>query len=68
MVLEFLGIPENNDFRESGLEKAIINHLQKFLMELGKGYAFIGRQVSIHTEKEDYTSRCWPNGYVCKNV
>ena len=43
MVLEFLGIPENNDFRESELEKAIINHLQKFLMELGKGYAFIGR-------------------------
>ena len=54
MVLEFLGIPENNDFRESELEKAIINHLQKFLMELGKGYAFIGRQVRIHTEKEDY--------------
>ena len=54
MVLEFLGIPENNDFRESEWEKAIINHLQKFLMELGKGYAFIGRQVRIHTEKEDY--------------
>ncbi len=53
MVLEFLGIPENNDFRESELEKAIINHLQKFLMELGKGYAFVGRQVRIHTEKED---------------
>ena len=33
MVLEFLVIPENNDFRESELEKAIINHLQKFLME-----------------------------------
>jgi hypothetical protein len=54
MVLEFLGIPENNDFRENDLEKAIIDHLQKFLMELGKGYAFIGRQVRIHTEKEDY--------------
>jgi predicted nuclease of restriction endonuclease-like (RecB) superfamily len=54
MVLEFLGIPENNEFRENELEKAIINHLQKFLMELGKGYAFIGRQVRIHTEKEDY--------------
>lgn len=54
MVLEFLGIPENNDFKESTLEKAIIDHLQKFLMELGKGYAFVGRQERIHTEKEDY--------------
>ena len=54
MVLEFLGIPENNSYKETDLEKAIIDHLQKFLMELGKGYAFIGRQVRIHTEKEDY--------------
>ena len=54
MVLEFLGITENNTFKENDLEKAIIDHLQKFLMELGKGYAFIGRQVRIHTEKEDY--------------
>ena len=54
MVLEFLGIPENNSYNETDLEKAIIDHLQKFLMELGKGYAFIGRQVRIHTEKEEY--------------
>ncbi len=54
VVLEFLRIPENNSFKENDLEKAIINHLQNFLMELGKGYAFIGRQVRIHTEKEDY--------------
>ena len=54
LVLEFLGIPENNSYKETDLEKAIIDHLQKFLMELGKGYAFIGRQVRIHTEKEDY--------------
>ena len=54
MVLEFLEIPENNSFNETDLEKAIINHLQKFLIELGKGYAFVGRQVRIHTEKEDY--------------
>ena len=54
MVLEFLEIPENNSYNETDLEKAIINHLQKFLIELGKGYAFIGRQVRIHTEKEDY--------------
>ncbi|MBO5529763.1 MAG: DUF1016 family protein [Bacilli bacterium] len=54
MVLEFLGIPEDNSFKETVLEEAIISHLQTFLMELGKGYAFIGRQVRIHTEKEDY--------------
>ena len=54
MVLEFLGIPENNSYKETDLEKAIIDHIQSFLMELGKGYAFIGRQVRIHTEKEDY--------------
>ena len=54
MILEFLGIPENNSFKETSLENAIINHLQKFLMELGRGYAFVGRQVRIHTDKEDY--------------
>ena len=54
VILEFLGIPENNLVRESQLEKAIINHIQSFLMELGKGYCFIGRQVRIHTEKEEY--------------
>ena len=53
-ILEFLGIPENNSFKESDLEKAIINHLQKFIMELGKGYSFVGRQVRIQTEKKDY--------------
>lgn len=54
VILEFLGIPENNLVRESQLEQAIINHIQSFLMELGKGYCFIGRQARIHTEKEDY--------------
>lgn len=39
---------------ESDLENAIISNLQKFLMELGKGYAFVARQQHIHTEKEDY--------------
>ena len=54
MVLEFLGLSENNTYLESDVEKAIISHLQKFLMELGKGYAFVARQQRIHTEKEDY--------------
>ena len=54
MILEFLGLSENNTYLESDVEKAIISHLQKFLMELGKGYAFVARQQRIHTEKEDY--------------
>ena len=54
MILEFLRLSENNTYLESDVEKAIISHLQKFLMELGKGYAFVARQQRIHTEKEDY--------------
>jgi len=54
MILEFLGIDDNNTYLESDVEKAIITHLQKFIMELGKGYAFVARQQRIHTEKEDY--------------
>ena len=42
------------DFTESDLEKSILPNLQKFLMELGKGYAFVARQQHIHTEKQDY--------------
>ena len=53
-ILEFLGLPEDPSITESKLESAIINYLQKFLMELGKGYAFVARQQHIHTEKEDY--------------
>ena len=53
-ILEFLGFPEDPAITESKLESAIINYLQKFLMELGKGYAFVARQQRIHTEKEDY--------------
>ena len=54
VVAEFLGLSPNTDFTESTLEKAIITNLQKFLMELGKGYAFVARQQHIRTEKEDY--------------
>lgn len=54
VVAEFLGLSPNNDFTESKLESSIITHLQQFLMELGKGYAFVARQQHIHTEKEDY--------------
>jgi len=54
VVAEFLGLAPNSDFVESDLEKGIIVNLQKFLLELGKGYAFVARQQHIKTEKEDY--------------
>lgn len=54
VVAEFLGLASNTDFTESDLEKSILSNLQKFLMELGKGYAFVARQQHIHTEKKDY--------------
>ena len=43
-VLEFLDLPANEHFYESDLEQALIDHLQKFLLELGKGYSFVARQ------------------------
>lgn len=54
VVAEFLGLSPNSDFTESELERSIIANLQKFLMEMGKGYAFVARQQHIHTEKQDY--------------
>ena len=54
VIAEFLGMQENTSYYESDLEQSIISNLQKFLMELGKGYAFVARQQHIHTEKEDY--------------
>ena len=46
-VLEFLGLPPNDDFYESDLEQALITHLQKFLLELGRGFSFVARQKRI---------------------
>ena len=43
-VLEFLGLEANTDFYESDLEQALISHLQKFLLELGRGFSFVARQ------------------------
>ena len=54
VVAEFLGLSQNTDFRESTLEKAIISNMERFLLEMGKGFAFVERQQHIHTEKEDY--------------
>ena len=54
MVTEFLGLSRDMSFSESELESSIITHLQKFLMELGKGYAFVERQQHIITDTQDY--------------
>lgn len=54
VIAEFLGMEENRDYLESELESNIITNLEKFMMELGKGFAFVERQQRIHTDKEDY--------------
>jgi len=53
-VLEFLGLKDNPNFRESDLEQAIIGKLQAFMLELGKGFAFVFRQQRISTETKDF--------------
>lgn len=54
VVAEFLGLSPNIDLSETRLESAIITHLQNFIMELGKGYAFVARQQHIHTDMGDF--------------
>lgn len=54
VVGEFLGFTADSSYRESDLEQSIIDNLEKFLLEMGKGFAFVARQQHIHTEKEDY--------------
>jgi predicted nuclease of restriction endonuclease-like (RecB) superfamily len=53
-VLEFLGIPEDIRFSESELEQRIIDNLQLFLLELGKGFAFIARQFRIPINNKNF--------------
>jgi len=53
-VLEFLNLPENMEGKESVLETALINNLQKFLLELGKGFSFVARQFRISTETDHF--------------
>lgn len=54
VVAEFLGFTPDAAYSESNLETAIIDHLQKFIMELGKGYAFVARQQRIKTDMGEY--------------
>lgn len=53
-VLEFLGLQELPVYSESELENKIIDHLQQFLLELGKGFAFVGRQVRLTFDEEHF--------------
>lgn len=54
VVLEFLGLPNAGTLLETDLEQALIDQLQGFLLELGKGFAFIARQQRISTESKDF--------------
>jgi len=51
-ILDFLGLPDSKQFHESELESAIIENLQSFLLELGKGFAFVARQKRLQYEDE----------------
>lgn len=53
-VLEFLGLQELPEYSETELETRIIDHLQKFLLELGTGFAFVGRQVRFTFDEEHF--------------
>ncbi len=53
-VLEFLNLPTSYSYTEAQLEKALIDNLQKFILELGKGFAFVERQQHIKTETADF--------------
>ncbi len=54
VIGEFLGFTADSSFRESELEQSIIDNLERFLLEMGKGFAFVARQQHIHTSKRDY--------------
>ena len=54
VVAEFLGFSQNAAYSETTLESAIIDHLQKFILELGKGFAFVARQQRIKTDMGEY--------------
>ncbi|WP_165246960.1 PDDEXK nuclease domain-containing protein [Adlercreutzia sp. ZJ141] len=53
-ILEFLGIPRGAKFSESQLEGALVDKLQQFLLELGRGFCFVGRQMRITDDKDEY--------------
>ena len=54
MLLEFLGLPGTGRLLEGSPEQALMDHLQQFLLELGKGFAFVARQQRVSTETKDF--------------
>ena len=54
IVAEFLGFKEDTSFSEEELETSIIDHLQEFIMEMGRGFAFMKRQQLVRTDTQDY--------------
>lgn len=54
VVAEFLGLPSSIDYTESQLETAILNHIREFIMEMGRGFAFVARQKHIVTDMGDF--------------
>ena len=53
-VFEFLGIPENKPMMENDLEKALVDHIEKFLLELGRGFMFVGTQQRVTLNNTHY--------------
>lgn len=54
VVLEFLNLPANTGYTEANLEQALLDNLQKFLLEMGKGFAFVARQKLVRTDTADF--------------
>ncbi len=54
VIAEFLGFKDEDTYLESDLESSILSHLRDFLMEMGRGFAFVARQQHIVTETDDY--------------
>ena len=54
VLAEFLGFQQNSDFTETDVEKGLITHLQEFMVELGRGFAFVARQQHIFTDAGDF--------------
>lgn len=53
-ILEFLGLPTKKNYSEASLERLLITNMQKFLLELGRGFAFIGEQYPLHIGNDHY--------------
>ncbi len=60
-VLEFLDLPEAHQWQETQLEQALLSQLQDFLLELGSGFAFVGRQVRLTLDGDHFYPDIWPD-------